>query len=148
MWQPVCGCNGKTYGNDCERRMAGMSKRSDGECPKDGGVSDAAVNNAALCTATGGTIKTQTCCASTTDFPNSCLVGACGCDPATGHDISVCICPTGCFVPGEGCFACTLGADQTCNNDPAVSSLHGKCQSNGRCSCNTGYSPLANGRCQ
>lgn len=148
LWQPVCGCNGKTYGNDCERRIAGISKRSEGECPKDGGVSDAAANNAALCTATGGTIKTQTCCASTSDFPNSCLVGACGCDPATGHDISVCICPTGCFVPGEGCFACTPGSDQTCNNDPTLSSLSGKCQSNGRCSCNAGYVSVANGRCQ
>jgi hypothetical protein len=148
VWQPVCGCNGKTYGTDCDRIIAGVSKKSDGECPKDGGVSDAAANNAALCTATGGTIKTQTCCASATDFPNSCLVGACGCDPASGHDISVCICPTGCFVPGEGCFTCTLGADQTCNNDPMISSLHGKCGSNGRCSCNTGYASLANGRCQ
>jgi hypothetical protein len=149
VWQPVCGCNGQTYGNDCERFNAGVSKRSDGECPKaDGGVSDAGSNNAALCTATGGTIKTQTCCASATDFPNSCLVGACGCDPATGHDITVCICPTGCFVPGEGCFVCTLGSDQTCNNDPTLSSLSGKCQSNGRCSCNAGYLPVANGRCQ
>jgi hypothetical protein len=40
----VCGCDGKTYGNDCVRLAAGISKNFDGACPTtdaDAGVPDA-----------------------------------------------------------------------------------------------------------
>jgi hypothetical protein len=32
IFDPVCGCNGRTYGNDCERINARVKKQSDGAC--------------------------------------------------------------------------------------------------------------------
>jgi hypothetical protein len=152
VWQPVCGCNGRTYGNECERLIDGVSKRSEGECPKaDGGVSDAGSASAALCSATGGEVKTQSCCTSVSDFPDSCVTGACGCAPTSSHVVSLCSCPNGCFIPGTGCVGnsgtCTVGVDHSCNNNPDLASIHGRCVTGGRCVCTNEFPLLANGKC-
>jgi hypothetical protein len=152
VYHPVCGCNGTTYSNDCERQVAGVSKNFDGACPtgdagQDAPLSVDASSLAALCTATGGQIVSTLCCNSATDFPNSCLGGACGCASSNSHTVSTCTCATGCFAPGYGCVTCTVGADQTCNDNLSDNSLHGQCV-NGRCSCNTGSVLLASGKCQ
>jgi len=65
-----------------------------------GGTSDAGVEAAApqsdeeRCTASGGTVVTRACCAESSDFPDSCSVGACSCDPSKSPSRKACQCPS------------------------------------------------------
>jgi len=54
------------------------------------------------CVNSGGTISTSLCCKSTSDFPNLCLIGPCGCSPDNSHEIKICDCgPDKCFDGNE-----------------------------------------------
>jgi hypothetical protein len=106
-----------------------------------------------LCTSTGGTLDAQSCCQGVSDFREMCTtaVGSCGCSPASSHSVAVCVCPQpGCFMPAYGCVGpgstCTVGMDQTCNDNLFISSTRGRCVENGRCVCTTGMSTTS-GKC-
>jgi hypothetical protein len=49
QFDPVCGCDNQTYGNDCIRRMAGVSLKSTGECGGGGGASSSSQPNDLAC---------------------------------------------------------------------------------------------------
>ena len=56
-----------------------------------------------LCINSGGTVTTQLCCGSVGDFPNTCLIGACGCSPSNSHEVKVCNCGEGKCWDGTNC---------------------------------------------
>ena len=150
----------------------GTVGRCTGACPPDPGQVDAARDTAApdtivsmpdtgiadasglsaLCTSTGGQVGQSLCCGSASDFPSSCLVGACSCAPTSSHTVASCSCPNGgCFDPTSGCSGpsgiCTFGADQSCNDSLMISSTHGRCMESGQCVCTSPYKLLASGKC-
>jgi hypothetical protein len=44
---------------------------------------------------------------------------------------------------------CEFGADRTCNDDPAISSIHGTCNQDGTCTCRPGFERRADtGKCK
>jgi len=85
-------------GKDVGPDATDASDASDATDTTDGGAE-------AGCLASGGTVTTTSCCLSTTDFPNSCLTGACGCAPTSSHDVKTCSCGTGKCFDGKSCVS-------------------------------------------
>jgi hypothetical protein len=85
VYDPVCGCDGKTYGNDCEALVAGASVAHTGACGGDcGGIIGAKCNTGFYCDYTldqmcGAADGQGTCKA----IPDACpdnVDPVCGCD--------------------------------------------------------------------
>jgi hypothetical protein len=55
------------------------------------------------CLDSGGTVGSATCCLSTDDFPDTCAIGACGCQPNASHEVAVCDCGVGRCFDGTEC---------------------------------------------
>ena len=57
------------------------------------------------CLNSGGTVSTSSCCKLSGDFPNSCLIGACGCSPTDSHQVKTCDCGESKCFDGDKCVA-------------------------------------------
>jgi hypothetical protein len=104
---------------------------------------------ATLCEQTGGTVSTIICQCPDSDFYDTCQYRAgfyCQAGSCTigSYPVKTCSCPGGsCFMVGNGCVSivgCTVGMDQTCNDNPALPASHGKCIEGGYCLC-TSFNP-------
>lgn len=57
------------------------------------------------CLDSDGTVEVASCCLATNDFPNLCLVGACGCSTEDSHQVKICNCGEGKCFDGETCVS-------------------------------------------
>ena len=97
-----CGCFNKNYqwekGGDCFCAAPKACKCVNGKCE---GVFEESKDEA--CVNSGGEVKTSLCCKTTGDYPNLCLIGACGCSPENSHQVKICDCGEGKCFNGDEC---------------------------------------------
>jgi hypothetical protein len=57
------------------------------------------------CTDSGGTATNLSCCKSAKEFPNTCVIGACGCSTENSKQVRTCDCGPGKCFNGTACVA-------------------------------------------
>ncbi|MFO0679284.1 MAG: hypothetical protein U0169_22340 [Polyangiaceae bacterium] len=147
----VRGCDGRAYASECDAHMHGVAAQymdsiwsppkcsTNADCP----ASDFCDFPAGSCSGTGA-------CAPRPQAAECEGFAACyselGCD---GRRYC-----TACEAARAGVAVvrmlrpCQYGADQTCNEDPAISSIHGRCKTDGLCECDDASRlSVATGRC-
>jgi hypothetical protein len=55
------------------------------------------------CLNSGGEVRTSLCCKTTSDYPNLCLIGPCGCSLENSHQVKICDCGEGTCFNGIAC---------------------------------------------
>ena len=94
-------------GNAAGRAGGGGAGAAGGSASRAGNAGSGGRDAAAtLCTSTRGTVGTGDCCLTAPDFPDTCVLGACGCE-GTGstHRVELCECPVGtCYDTTTGCI--------------------------------------------
>ena len=81
-----------------------------------------------ICTDSGGTVATSSCCQSAGDFPGTCLIGSCGCSPDSSHEVKTCDCGEGKCFDGTKCKNLVSEPESQCWNLWYLDNDHRFCQ--------------------
>ena len=131
-WAPVCGCNGKTYANDCQRLAAGAALAGDGACPAGCGGPTATPCKAGYTCARPTGVCSELAYGACVLTPRLCLQkgpAVCGCDGMTW--------PSACaaLVAGE-----TVASDGPCGDLSCA-----PCMSDADCGSGSGLACVSRG---
>ena len=130
-----------------------VSEGTGGQGGDGGGTTTSATAGTSTSSASTSTSDTPTTTGTTDESACVDAGGACvalvpdACENGTWLDAAEYPCGAG---EGVGCCliaVCTPGMDQTCNANLSMSSFAGKCNDDGTCTCNAGFTKNADGKC-
>jgi hypothetical protein len=131
IWAPVCGCDGETYGNDCEASAAGVNVDYEGACTEGCKIDDDCEKRD-YCAKPVGDCEGEGICA---EIPEGCpdvWAPVCGCDGETyGNDCEAAAAGVNIDYEGECAEGCKV--DDNCEKGYYCAKPVGDCEGEGVC---------------